>query len=158
MTIYIASGFSKHNMGGNPAGVCLLGEALNEQEKLGIAKQLGFSETAYVSAGETGFRLEYFTPAEEVPLCGHATIAAFVVMRDKLPLNKNAYCIETKSGRFSVTLDGDMVFMEQNKPQFYETLSKADVANCLIWMLQVIHSPLKLAQQACVISCYLLEV
>jgi len=130
MTIYIASGFSKHNMGGNPAGVCLLGEALNAQEKLAIAKQLGFSETAYVSAGETGFRLEYFTPAEEVPLCGHATIAAFVVMRDKLPLNKSAYFIETKSGRLSVTLDGDMVFMEQNKPQFYETLSKADVANC----------------------------
>ena len=130
MTIFIASAFSKNNTGGNKAGVCLLGEALNEQQKMQVAKQLGFSETAYVSAGESGFKLEYFTPAEEVPLCGYATIASFIVMRDKLLLKKDEYTIETKSGNLIVVLDGDMVFMEQNKPQFYETLSKVDVAEC----------------------------
>jgi len=130
MTIFIASAFSKNDMGGNKAGVCLLGEALNHQQKIEVAKQLGFSETAYISTGEKGFKLEYFTPAEEVPLCGHATIASFVVMRDKLPLDKVEYAIETKSGSLTVVLDGDMVFMEQNKPQFYEILSKADVVKC----------------------------
>jgi len=130
MTIFIASAFSKNNIGGNKAGVCLLGEALNERQKLEIAKQLGFSETAYISTGKNGFKLEYFTPVEEVPLCGHATIASFIVMRDKLVLKKDTYIIETKSGDLTVTLDGDMVFMEQNKPQFFETPAKADVAKC----------------------------
>ena len=130
MTIFIASAFSKGNIGGNKAGVCLLGETLNEQQKIAVAKQLGFSETVYISMGKNGFKLEYFTPAEEVPLCGHATIAAFVVMRDKLALDKDRYMIETRSGILSVTLDGNMVFMEQNKPEFFETLSKTDVAKC----------------------------
>jgi len=130
MKLFVASAFSKNNIGGNKAGVCLLGEALNEQQKIEIAKQLGFSETAYVSTGKRGFKLEYFTPAGEVPLCGHATIASFIVMRDQLALSKNTYIIETKSGDLDVILDGDMVYMEQNKPQFYETLAKADVAKC----------------------------
>jgi len=95
MTIFIASAFSKNKMGGNKAGVCLYGD-----------------------------KLEYFTPAEEVPLCGHATIASFVVMRDKSMLGKNEYTIETKSGSVSVILDSTMVFMKQSKPLFYETLSK----------------------------------
>ena len=97
MTIFIASAFSKNNLGGNKAGVCLLGESLSKQQKIEIAKQLGFSETAYISTGKNGFKLEYFTPAEEVPLCGHATIASFIVMRDKLSLDEGTYAIETKS-------------------------------------------------------------
>ena len=130
MEIFIASAFSKDNMGGNKAGVCLCGEALNERQKMAISKELGFSETAYISEGDNGFRLEYFTPATEVPLCGHATIASFVVMRDKSLLDKDEYTIETKSGDLSVILDGDMVLMQQNKPEFYETLSVMDVSKC----------------------------
>ena len=132
MTVYIASAFSKGNIGGNKAGVCLLGEKLNEEQKLAIAKKLGFSETVYISAGQGKgvFKLEYFTPAEEVPLCGHATIAAFIVMRDKLPLDKDSCIIETKSGNLKVTLDGNAVFMQQNRPEFFGALEKADVAKC----------------------------
>jgi PhzF family phenazine biosynthesis protein len=144
MKIFIASAFSKNNSGGNKAGICLLGEALNNEQKMAISKELGFSETAYISAGKNGFKagnnafkasnndfkLEYFTPNSEVPLCGHATIASFVVMRDELPLPQGEYNIETKSGSLRVVLDGDMVLMEQNKPVFYETLQTSDVANC----------------------------
>ena len=131
MRIYIASAFSKNGSGGNKAGVCLLGEALNRQQKQVIAKEMGFSETVFISAGDRQtFKLEYFTPAEEVPLCGHATIAAFIVMRDKLSLKRDNFIIETKSGSLEVNLDGDMVFMQQNKPGFFEMLSKNDVAKC----------------------------
>ena len=130
MKIFIASAFSKNGMGGNKAGVCLLDSPLNTQQKIEIAKQLGFSETAYVSTREGGFGLEYFTPSGEVPLCGHATIASFVVMLNKLSLDKDEYNIETKSGKLSVILDEDIIFMEQNKPQFYETIAKADVLKC----------------------------
>ncbi|MCL2839427.1 MAG: PhzF family phenazine biosynthesis protein [Defluviitaleaceae bacterium] len=130
MTIFIASAFSKNNMGGNTAGVCLHGEALDKGQKMAISKKLGFAETAYISTGKNGFMVEYFTPAEEVPLCGHATIASFIVMQNKLPLNKSEYIIETKCGNLHVILDDEMVFMEQKKPIFYETLSKIDLARC----------------------------
>ncbi|MCL2201622.1 MAG: PhzF family phenazine biosynthesis protein [Oscillospiraceae bacterium] len=130
MKIFIASAFSKDNKGGNLAGVCLYGEGLNAQQKQAIAKELGLSETVYISGGEKElFKLEYFTPAEEVPLCGHATIAAFVVMQDKLTLKKK-YSIETKSGILGISLDGTSVFMEQNSPEFYEVLTKSDVMGC----------------------------
>jgi len=112
------------------AGVGLLSKELSNQRKLDIAAQLGFSETAYVTVIGDKFRFEYFTPTEEVPLCGHATIAAFVVIRDKFSPSKDTYVIETKSGDLSVTLDGDMIFMEQNNPRFYETIQKSDIAAC----------------------------
>ena len=51
-------------------------------------------------------------------------------MRDKLALDKDRYAIETKSGYLSVILDSNMVFMEQNKPVFFETLSRTDVEKC----------------------------
>ncbi|MCL1863992.1 MAG: PhzF family phenazine biosynthesis isomerase [Defluviitaleaceae bacterium] len=51
-------------------------------------------------------------------------------MRNKLALDKNKYTIETKSGDLDVALQDDMVFMEQNKPEFFKTLSKTDIAKC----------------------------
>lgn len=130
MKIFIASAFSKNRAGGNKAGVCLHGEVLQKQQKKAISKKLGFAETAYISTSKNDFVIEYFTPYDEVPLCGHATIASFIVMREKMLLNKNEYNIKTKSGRLVVILDGAMVFMEQNKPIFYETLTKKDMAGC----------------------------
>ena len=131
MKIFVASAFSKDGAGGNLAGVCLYGEGLGRQGKIAIARELGFSETAFVSAGQKGdFLLEYFTPTDEVDLCGHATIAAFVVMRKLLPLKKDKFIIETKSGNLAVFFDGDLIFMEQNKPEFFEILEPADVAGC----------------------------
>ena len=80
--VYVASAFSKDGAGGNKAGVVLERPDLNAVEKMAIAKELGYSETAFVCAAEGGktFSLEYFTPTDEVPLCGHATIASFVVL------------------------------------------------------------------------------
>lgn len=148
MKIFIASAFSKNNKGGNKAGVCLLDKALSRSQKMAISKELGFAETAYISAEKNNFIIEYFTPAEEVPLCGHATIASFVVMREmrlaanqldksknhqifaKIPLKQGEYIIETKSGELSVVLDNDMVLMQQNKPAFYETLQSTDIESC----------------------------
>lgn len=130
MKMFIAGAFSKNGTGGNIAAVCLLGEALTQSQKAAIAKDLGYSETAYVSTGKSSFKLEYFTPTEEVPLCGHATIAAFLVMREKLELNKDRYIIETKSGDLAVTLEKNIVFMEQNTPVFSDTISKHALEKC----------------------------
>ena len=133
MKIYIASAFSKNNSGGNKAGVCLLREQLNDNQKKKIALELGYAETAYISAPNqdgANFKLEYFTPAEEVPLCGHATIAAFTVMRELKLLRKDNNNIQTKSGILSIRLESNMIYMEQNKPQFFEKIDSSIFENC----------------------------
>jgi PhzF family phenazine biosynthesis protein len=69
--------------GGNPAGVVLDAGSLSDDEMQRIAADVGFSETAFlVPAGDGVFDVRYFSPAAEVPFCGHATIASGVVLGD----------------------------------------------------------------------------
>ncbi|MGR6873835.1 PhzF family phenazine biosynthesis isomerase [Pseudomonas sp. HK3] len=78
ITAQIVSGFVANGAGGNPAGVVLDADKLNESEMLRIAANIGLSETAFVSSSETeGFKLDFFTPNRRIAHCGHATIAAF---------------------------------------------------------------------------------
>ncbi|WP_426350779.1 PhzF family phenazine biosynthesis protein [Alloiococcus sp. CFN-8] len=130
--VYVTSAFSKNNSGGNKAGIVLEDYNLKAKDKMELAKKLGYSETAFLSPSEyADYKIEYFTPTEEVPLCGHATIAAFVTLGHLNRLSKSSYTIETKAGILKIMLDTDgMIFMEQNKPQFYETLEKADLSSC----------------------------
>ncbi|MEV8212959.1 PhzF family phenazine biosynthesis protein [Leifsonia sp. NPDC077715] len=66
---------------GNPAGVVLDAESLSDADMLGIAADLGFSETAFLSAIEPdAARVRYFTPRAEIAFCGHATIASGVAL------------------------------------------------------------------------------
>lgn len=130
--VYIVSAFSKNGTGGNIAGVVLQSPNLTAQEKTKAAYRLGYSETAFVSSsGQADFKIEYFTPAGEVPLCGHATIGTFAVMDRLQMLHKPAYTIETKSGFFKISIDErDLIFMEQNRPQFSDIITEADMADC----------------------------
>jgi PhzF family phenazine biosynthesis protein len=67
--------FSDGNAGGNPAGVAIGEVHPSEEEMQGIATEVGFSETAFAMPRDGGWRVRYFSPASEVPFCGHATIA-----------------------------------------------------------------------------------
>lgn len=132
--VYVASAFSKDGAGGNKAGVVLERPDLSAVEKMAIAKELGYSETAFVCAKENGktFSLEYFTPTDEVPLCGHATIASFVVLWLLGKVSAGAYSIVTKAGRLSVRVEADgTVFMEQNPPAYGEILSAQELCGCV---------------------------
>ena len=133
MKIFVASAFSKNNSGGNKAGVCFTNENLNEKQKKGISSELGYAETAFLSVSsikDVDFKIEYFTPAEEVPLCGHATIAAFTVMKNHNLLKKENYRIETQSGILDIRIKNHTIFMEQNKPQFFEYIAPTIFDNC----------------------------
>lgn len=69
---YIASAFSKDNTGGNQAGIIFLQQPLSVTQKIAIAKELGFSESAFISGSDQAdFKFEYYTPTSEVDLCGH---------------------------------------------------------------------------------------
>lgn len=131
ITIYVASAFSKNNNGGNKAGVAFLNKAITTKQKMTIAKELAFSETAFISESAIAdYKFEYFTPSEEVDLCGHATIASFVILKHLDKLFKNNYTIETNSGVLSISIKDDLIFMEQNKPIFSEVLEPKDFTDC----------------------------
>lgn len=130
--VYVASAFSIHQQGGNYAGVVLQSRDLTKKEKIGLASKLGYSETVFLSpSGAADYKFEYFTPAEEVPLCGHATIAAFATLNALGLLDRSNYTIETKAGILKISIDGDgLIFMEQNNPSFYEVLDDSIVKKC----------------------------
>jgi PhzF family phenazine biosynthesis protein len=69
--------FSDGDQGGNPAGVWIGARLPTEAEMQRLAREVGFSETAFAAPldGAAGWRVRYFSPETEVPFCGHATIA-----------------------------------------------------------------------------------
>ncbi|MDR2355813.1 MAG: PhzF family phenazine biosynthesis protein [Clostridiales Family XIII bacterium] len=129
--VYIVSAFCKDDRGGNRAGVVLFKNALRVAQKKEIARKPGCSETVFVTRGtRADFRLVYFTPCAEVPLCGHATIAAFALMRRLCMLDLSAYSFETKAGVFSLRLCDERIFMEQAAPAYFETIESPALAKC----------------------------
>ncbi len=131
-TVYTASAFSKNNHGGNKAGVVINEPGLDNWKKMELAGRLGYSETAFLThSEEADFKLEYFTPTEEVPLCGHATIATFTTLNHLDMLDRPNYTIETKSGILNISIRNDgLIFMEQNPPAFYDVLDPSHLETC----------------------------
>ncbi|MEU8996227.1 PhzF family phenazine biosynthesis isomerase [Streptomyces caniferus] len=80
------SAFTTDPAGGNPAGVVLDAEALDDARMLAVAAEVGYSETAFVTAHDRAarrYRLRYFSPRAEVAFCGHATIATAVALASR---------------------------------------------------------------------------
>ncbi|WP_314646147.1 PhzF family phenazine biosynthesis protein [uncultured Microbacterium sp.] len=82
------SAFAATPDGGNPAGVVLDASGLDDERMLGIAAEVGYSETAFVTArsvvdGVARARVRYFSPGAEVPFCGHATVATAVALAER---------------------------------------------------------------------------
>ena len=79
--------FSTDSAGGNPAGVVLDAAALDDAGMLATAAEVGYSETAFVTAADQAarrFRLRYFSPLAEVAFCGHATVATAVALAERI--------------------------------------------------------------------------
>lgn len=75
--VYHYDAFSKDPNKGNPAGVVLDASQMSEEKMQQIAHQVGFNEMAFILPSyEADMRLRYFTPGQEVDLCGHATVAS----------------------------------------------------------------------------------
>lgn len=133
VNVYQLNSFAKTNEGGNPAGVVLDADSLSEKQMGKIAAILGFSETAYVmQSGIADFRVRFFTPKEEVDLCGHATIAAFYTMSYLGLLKPGKYKQETKAGILGIEIKEDhSVMMNQSAPAFSEIIKKNELADSL---------------------------
>lgn len=87
MKTYIVDSFTQEPFKGNPAGVCFPRQALGLATMLKVAQEFGLSETAFVWETDTDgvYAIRYFSPKQEIPLCGHATLAAAKVLFTKTP-------------------------------------------------------------------------
>ncbi|WP_368393428.1 PhzF family phenazine biosynthesis protein [Photobacterium sp. 2_MG-2023] len=117
---YLVNSFTANGTGGNPAGVVLHADNLSDEEKLNIAKAVGYSETAFVSQDdEADFELSFFTTTDEVDFCGHATLAAFSTMYQKGIVTDGQYVQRTKAGLLAVTIEPDgHIVMAQKLPEY----------------------------------------
>ena len=113
MKTYIVDSFTNELFKGNPAGVCFPENEIGEDKMLHIANELGLSETAFLKrVGETEtYKIRYFSPKMEIPLCGHATLAsAKVLFKDTGVVKIHFITIENLN--LTVTKEGDEITME----------------------------------------------
>ncbi|MFI6081046.1 PhzF family phenazine biosynthesis protein [Streptomyces sp. NPDC051217] len=102
--------FSTDPAGGNPAGVVLDASRLTDDAMLAIAADLGYSESAFLTApapdgaGEPGraFTIRYFSPKAEIPFCGHATVATAIALAERIGAGDLVF--ETLAGTVPVTV------------------------------------------------------
>jgi PhzF family phenazine biosynthesis protein len=130
---YTLNSFAKCIEGGNPAGVVFNADALSEDDMKKVAGIIGFSETAFVMKSNfADFKVRFFTPNEEVDICGHATIAIFSALLKQGCIKPGKYLQETKAGVLSVELREDLsIMMNQNTPSYYQTICKQEIADSL---------------------------
>ncbi len=111
--LFVVDAFTEHAFAGNPAAVCLLPAWRDEHWLQNVARELNLSETAFLVRAGDGFELRWFTPAVEVDLCGHATLAsAHVLWQQGLVPPGREIRLATKSGILTTTRKDDGIEMD----------------------------------------------
>lgn len=112
MRYFVVDAFADALFQGNPAGVCVPGEALPAALMQRIAAENNLSETAFVLRREDGdYDLRWFTPLEEIDLCGHATLGSAFVVLTYLEPGRDAVAFHTQSGVLRVKRRGELLEM-----------------------------------------------
>ncbi|MDO4741677.1 MAG: PhzF family phenazine biosynthesis protein [Eubacteriales bacterium] len=117
MKFYIADAFTDTILCGNPAGVVILPEGADfpaDALMTRIAAELRYSETAFIKRlNAREFQIRYFTPAAEVELCGHATIASFkALLHGGYIEDDRSYINHTLSGDLAISISDGFVMMD----------------------------------------------
>ncbi len=110
--LYQVDAFTSRLFAGNPAAVCPLGDWPEDGLLQAIAAENNLSETAFFVSSGDRFHLRWFTPAVEVDLCGHATLAAAFVILNHLEPGREAVRFDTRSGELTVRREGDLLAMD----------------------------------------------
>lgn len=110
--MYQVDAFTEEIFRGNPAAICILNEWLDEKLMQNIAMENNLSETAFCIVKEDLCELRWFTPEEEIDLCGHATLATAYVIFEILNYPGSTVKFTTKSGILTVEKQGDIMTME----------------------------------------------
>jgi PhzF family phenazine biosynthesis protein len=119
--------FTRQNKGGNPAAIVTT-DGLSDAQKQEIAGKIGFSETAFISRKNGRWFIEFYTPEKSIAYCGHATIAAFNLLRNEGLMEVGRHSILTKHDPIDIVISDSMVQMEQAYPIFFE-VNKHEIAS-----------------------------
>jgi PhzF family phenazine biosynthesis protein len=142
MNVLKLAAFSKNGQGGNPAGVAFYDEFPPAEEMMSIAKEVGYSETAFLVKQNDGWRVRYFAPELEIPFCGHATIALGAALGErfgegtyKLFLNDNEISVRAEKGMKATLQSGQTKteeipqdFLDKVLASFHLTIDSLDPA------------------------------
>jgi len=112
LTLYQIDAFTDQVFKGNPAAVCPLTAWLPDELMQSIAAENNLSETAFFVPEEEAYAIRWFTPAAEVDLCGHATLASAWVLFNCLGFEGDRVRFTSRSGPLSVSRDGDGLVMD----------------------------------------------
>ncbi|XP_056326529.1 phenazine biosynthesis-like domain-containing protein [Danio aesculapii] len=144
--LFTVDAFTSLPFKGNPAAVCLLENDLQDDIKQSIAAEMNLSETAFITkhnsvdfSSGSRFGLRWFSPKNEVALCGHATLASAAVL---FYLKKNANPVvvfETRSGELYVRQHEDSIIMDLplNKPQLQDQQKIKDLLKVVVGDLPI---------------------
>jgi PhzF family phenazine biosynthesis protein len=113
LPISVVDAFTEKPFSGNPAAVCLLPEPRADRWMQLVAREMNLSETAFLLRQVEGFSLRWFTPAMEVDLCGHATLASAHALWEAGHLQPEQPArFFTRSGLLTATRQGDEIEMD----------------------------------------------
>jgi PhzF family phenazine biosynthesis protein len=130
--VYHLNAFTRAGNGGNPAGVVLDAAFLSDKKMRYVANKVGFSETAFIQESKLAdFKIQFFTPTDEVELCGHATIAAFFLLLEKNRIIEGTYSIETKAGVLDVKVKDGEMYLSQTLPKFEQFIENGEILRSL---------------------------
>lgn len=151
LDIYQVDAFASRPFEGNPAAVCPLDAWLPDDLMQSIALENNLSETAFFVPEGEGYAIRWFTPAAEVDLCGHATLASAWVLFNRLGFAGDTVAFSSRSGPLSVSRDDALLVLDfpaqpprpcATPPGLAEALG-AEPAECLefVDLLAVFDAP-----------------
>ena len=112
MMMYQVDSFTDKPFSGNPAAVCIMDELQDESWMQNVAREMNLSETAFLHKQVEGYNLRWFTPAVEVELCGHATLASAHILWEIGLLEPGEQAIfHTLSGLLAAQQKGEWIEM-----------------------------------------------
>jgi PhzF family phenazine biosynthesis protein len=124
--------FTQERFKGNPAAICILDRPGDEEWMQQVALEMNLSETAYVVPLDEGYSLRWFTPAVEVDLCGHATVAAAHVLWEKGIVADDVPCVfHTRSGVLTATLQSGKIAVDFPAGEFEPIETPDELENAL---------------------------
>ena len=136
--IHIVDAFTLEPGAGNRAGVVLDADGLSVSQMQAIAAFAGYSETAFVlqaKSSDHDLQVRYFTPIMEVPICGHATIAAHFIRARQEQLKQESFQVLTGAGILPVWISGEgpdtKITMQQATPTFGAVLNDSEISMML---------------------------
>ena len=142
MKFYIVDVFAEDKYAGNQLAV-FLGEgvsSLSDADMLAIAQEMNYSETTFIPSDtlqDGGYDVRIFTPKKELPFAGHPTLGtAYIIQQEIIQKNVDKIILNLGVGQIPVTWtetedEGKVLWMQQNQPDFYQTLEADSIASVL---------------------------